>query len=555
MAVILILIIFGDDSMDLILLNGKIVTMDKDIPQAQAVAVKEGLIVKVGSNYDVLALQDNTTKVIDLDGKLLLPGFNDSHMHLLNYGLSLNTADLSQADSIDSLIHKVKSFIAAKNIDSKDWILGNGWNQDYFSEKRLPTKYDLDEISKTLPICLLRACGHISVVNSKALQLLKIDNATPQVHGGSFDIDENGEILGIFRENALKLIYDRLPEPGIEEIKSVIIEGAKDALKCGITSVQSDDFGALPGKNYERIMKAYCELAEEKLLPVRVYEQCLLPEIALLSEFLDKGYHTGWGDEWFKLGPLKLLNDGSLGARTALLCEPYSDDSSTSGIAIFNQEELDELVCMAHENGMQVAVHGIGDKAMYMIFESIEKAHNIKDITKSRSGVIHCQITDKTLIEKFKQFNSIAYVQPIFIDYDMHIVESRIGNERMKNSYIWKGFLNRGIHVAFGSDCPVEPFNVLRGIYCAVTRKDLKCFPEGGWMSTEKVSVYEAVHAFTLGASYASFEEDMKGSITEGKLADMVVLSEDIFETSPEAIKDVSVVMTFVDGECAYALA
>lgn len=538
--------------MDLILFNGIIKTMDESQPTVQAIAIKDGKFTKVGTNDDILALKTIDTKVIDLEERLVVPGFNDSHMHLLSFGHSLQMVDLNGSKSIEELIERTRSFISEKNIESDLWIRGRGWNQDYFNINRFPNRYDLDNISTDNPICLTRACGHVSVVNSKALELAGIDKNTSQVEGGHFDLDDNGEPLGIFRENAMELIYDTIPQPDIDDIKNMILAAANYALSQGVTSVQSDDFEALPGKNFHNVIRAYMELKDSGKLPIRVYEQCLLPHIDRLNRFLSLGYNTGYGDEFFKIGPLKLLGDGSLGARTAYMCKPYADDPSTCGIPVFTQEELDNLVLTAHNAGMQIAIHCIGDRIMYMAFESIEKALNNSQRSNHRHGIIHCQITDEKLLDKYRDLDAIAHIQPIFLNYDLHIVEDRIGKKRAKTTYNWKGMLDKNIHVACGSDCPVEPLDVLPGIYAAVTRRDLNGYPKEGWLPEQKLSVEEALYGFTQGAAYASFEENIKGSITPGKLADMVVLSENIYEIDPDKIKDVAVHMTFVGGKLLY---
>lgn len=538
--------------MDLILFNGNIVTMDKEKPKVQAVAVDSGKILRLGNDSEILPLKGSQTKLVDLNGKLLLPGFNDSHMHLLSYGSSLVKANLIGTTSIEHLVEQMKDFIKDKEIQNGQWVEGRGWNHDFFEVNRFPTRYDLDKISSKHPIIVTRACGHVSVVNSKALEMAGITKDTLQIQGGHFDLDQQGEPLGIMREKALNLVLGCVPQPSLEDIKSMLLMAAKNASEAGITSIQTDDFEALSGTDFTTIIKAYKELTEAGELPLRIYEQCLLPTTNKLERFFSLGYNTGVGNEFFKIGPLKLLADGSLGARTAYMCEPYADDPSTQGIAVYNQEQLDELVLMAHNEGMQIAVHCIGDKIMYMTFESYEKALKGKPKNDHRHSIIHCQITDNTLLDKYRDNNVIAHIQPIFIDYDLHIVESRVGKEKASTSYNWKSMLNRGVHVACGSDSPVEPFNVLRGIYCAVTRKDLKGYPETGWLPNQKLTVYEAVHGYTLGAAFASFEEDIKGSVTPGKLADFVVLSEDIFEISPDKIKDVEVLKTIINGRIVF---
>lgn len=532
-----------------IFFNGKIATIEKENPFAEGVVVSNGKIIFVGTNDDVLKHKDDNTQIIDLNGKLMVPGFIDSHMHLLNLGFFMRNIDLSGTRSIEDLKACISDYMARNNVEPGSWILGRGWNQDYFDEKVFPTKYDLNDISKEQPIMITRACGHAVVVNSKAMELCGINRYTKQVEGGSMDLDENGEPNGIFRENAIDLIKERMPKADIKSIKEAILTAQERALSCGLTSVQSDDLESAAGAGYEEVIQAYKELASEGRMKIRLYEQCLLPTMDALADFFDKGYYPGWGNEYFRLGPLKLLTDGSLGARTAYLSEEYSDSPGNYGISTYTQDELDKLVFYAHDRNMSAAIHCIGDKAMYMAFESIEKAKKKSPDKKVRHSIVHCQITDEKLLERFRELDVIAHVQPIFLDYDLHIVEDRVGAERAKWTYNWKTLIDKGVHVAFGSDCPVEPCNVMHGIYAAVTRKDLSGYPEGGWLPEQKISVEEALYGFTMGAAYAAFEENIKGSIREDKLADFTVLNEDIFEIEHDRLKDVEVAATIVNGE------
>ncbi|MBU5427894.1 amidohydrolase [Tissierella pigra] len=539
--------------MDLILTNGKIYTMDKNRTVAEAMAVEDHIIRAVGSTEEILNLKKDNTIIYDLEGKTLLPGFNDSHMHLVNYGYSLTQVNLIGISSIGELNKRVSHFIDENKIEEGRWIRGRGWNQDYFTgEKRFPSRYDLDKISATNPIVVTRACGHVVVVNSKALEVLNIGKETEQIEGGQFDLDENGEPTGVFRENAVGLVYDNLPTPTIEEIKDMMRNAIRDMNKAGITSVGTDDFEALPDRNYENILKAYKELKEENKLNIRIYEQCLLSNIDKLQGFIDKGYRTSMGDNLFKIGPLKLLIDGSLGARTAALMKPYSDDPNTVGITTATDKELYNLVDLAHRNNIQVAIHGIGDKAMYMAFSAIEKSLKNSPKENHRHGIVHCQITDEYLLDKFKELNAIAYIQPIFLDYDWKIVRDRVGEAREKTSYNWKTMVNKGVAITCGSDSPVETFDVMKGIYEAVTRKDLDGNPKDGWLPEQKLTVDEAVYGYTMGGAYASFEEDIKGSLEVDKLADMVLLSEDIFNIDEEDIKNVDIHMTILGGKIVY---
>lgn len=537
--------------MDIILYNGNFFTADKKKEKVEAVAIKDGKIAATGTNQEVLGYKNSSTKLINLEGKTAVPGFNDSHMHLLSYAVSLEKADLNGAKSIDEIKKRVRDFIERNNIPEGRWVLGRGWNHSFFAEKRLPSRHDLDEISQNHPIALTRTCGHLCAVNTRALKEAGIFDSPPRVEGGDIDLDDNGLPTGILKENAQNLIYKIIPPLSKGQIKELIIKAAENCIREGITSVQTDDFEAVKS-DFKDVLDAYFELDSEKRLKLRVNEQCLLPEIEKLKAFIGMGYKTGYGSEFFKIGPLKLLSDGSLGGRTAALRMPYADDETTAGILIYSEEELDRLVEMGHLSGLQVAVHAIGDRAMDMALESFEKALSKYPKEDPRFRIIHAQITTRDIIEKFKKLNVIADIQPIFVSTDLAVVEERIGKERAKWTYNWKTFIDYGVHVAGGSDCPVEPFNPLYGIYAAVTRKNLDGYPENGWLPEQKLSVEEAFYIFTMGSAYASFEENIKGSITPGKLADIAVLSDNIFEIEPDGIKDVNVEKTIVDGEIVY---
>lgn len=536
--------------MDAIFYNGIIHTMDKAVPKAEAVAVKDGIIIRVGSNEDVLKLRTESTAMYDMDGKTMLPGFCDSHMHLLSYGYSLEKVNLYSAKSMDDLIKLGQDFL--KEHPGLTWLQGRGWNTDDWEDKRYPNRYDLDKITTEIPMFYTRSCAHIISVNSKALEVMGVTRDTPQVPGGSIEKDINGEPLGIFAEAARDLIYNALPKLTVSDIKRLIVKGAKEVLSCGITTVHTDDFEAIAAGEYQKVLDAYHQLEQEGNLPVRIYEQCLLASVPLLKKFLNEGHHTNEGSPMFRIGTLKLLVDGSLGGKTAFLRKPYKNDPSTKGIATFTQEELDKLVSMAQASGLMISPHNIGDGAMEMDLNAIENAQIQYPRADMRHALIHCQITDLDLLKRCRDLNVVMHVQPAFIDSDMHIVKDYVGEELEKSSYAWKTMMDMGLPVAFGSDAPVISFNVMDGIYCAVTRKDLKGFPESGWLPDQKMSVYDAVYAYTMGGAYASYDEGKKGSIRNGKYADFAVLDKDVFSVPEEEIKDIKVCMTVLDGKVVY---
>lgn len=534
--------------MDLILYNGQIQTMQGIHDEVEAVAIKDGIIHEIGDTESILKLKTKDTNCIDLKGQFVIPGFNDSHMHLYSFGYTLSWVDCSKATSIQSIQEIVKSYIEDNKIPKGAWIRGWGWNQDYFEgDKRFPTKSDLNDISDEHAIVLSRACGHVMVTNSQAINQSGVD-ATMVVEGGEFDLE-----TGLFREKALDLIYKHIPELSIEEIKETIVKAMKVANSQGITSIQTDDLSHLPSRNFKKMLQAYEELNAEGKLTCRIYQQSLLQTKAELDEFLFLGYKTGVGDDFFKIGPLKILADGSLGARTAALSKPYHDDPTTKGILTFSDEALKELMETAHLHDMQIATHCIGDGSMRQTFDILDELLSKYPKEDHRHGIIHCQITDKELIDDYKRMNILAYVQPIFIHYDHHIVEDRVGYDLASTSYAFKTMMDKDIVVALGTDCPVEPLKTMPNLYCAVTRQDLKGEPKDGWFSNERLSVYEALKGYITNGAYASFEEEKKGKIQVGMMADITVLNQNLYQIEPKEILNTEVKMTIVNGKIVYS--
>ncbi|WP_042273403.1 amidohydrolase [[Clostridium] dakarense] len=538
--------------MNNIYINGVVYTVIDGIKEA--FVEKDGKFIYVGSNEKALSFKDEDSKIIDLENKFVTAGFNDSHMHVLGYGYSLQMINLFEfTTSLKELKKGVNKFIDENSLNENEWVRGRGWNNDYFTDtNNFPTRYDLDEISTEYPICLIRACGHVCVVNSKALEIAGINSLSKQVEGGAFDLDENGEPLGIFRENALGLIYDNINKPSKKQLKNMIYDACKSLNSYGITSAQTDDFTVFSKTDYQDVIDAYKELEKENNLSVRIYEQSQLVDKEELKDFIEKGYSTGVGSDNFKIGPLKLLGDGSLGARTAYLSESYSDDESTCGIAIYAGEQFDDMIEYAHKNNMQVAIHGIGDKIMIMVINSIEKALRKYPRNNHRHGIVHCQITTKEILDKIKELSMCSYIQSIFLDYDINIVQKRVGVDRAKTTYNFKTLINNGI-TANGSDCPVELPNVLNGIQCSVTRKTLDG-KVGPFLQNQALSVKEAIDSYTIMGAYTSFEENVKGSISFGKFADFVILDKNPFEENINNLKDIKVLSTYMNGNCVYKL-
>lgn len=510
-------------------------------------------VVENGRFTDVGKKEAEYDLCVDLKGRFVSAGFNDSHMHLFGFGNALHMAQLQDhTSSIEEMISYGKQFLKSHPKKKGQWLLGRGFNQDYFSgEHVIPQKEDLDKISQDIPVLFTRSCGHCCVANSKALALAKITKETEEVAGGKIGREENGEPNGQFFDNAMDLIQSAVPLPNKEEIKERIVTACEALNSYGITSSQTDDYCVYRAIPYEMIHEAYEELKEEGKLSVRVYEQCNFTEAEEFQRFLDNGNRTGKGDAMFKIGPLKMLGDGSLGSRTACLSRPYADDPATKGFTLYSNEKMNTMVDLANKNNMQVAIHAIGDACLDQVLNAIEKAQANNYREDSRHGIVHCQISRYDQLDKIAEMNLHVYAQSIFLDYDNHIVEQRVGKDLAESSYRWKTLMEKGVHVSNGSDAPVEMPDVLKGIQCAVTRCSLDgCGP---YLKEEAFLVAEALRSFTYEGAYASFEEKEKGLIEDGYLADFVILSEDPFTADSAKIHTIEVLKTYLGGREVYS--
>ena len=508
------------------------------LPLREAFVVEDNRFCFVGSRAEADMLSVDTK--VDLGGAFVCPGFIDSHMHILNYGQTLTIADLAKhTGSLEDMLRCLKETAPGRG----GWILGRGWNQDYFSDAaRMPTKRDLDWVSESHPVCAVRACGHALSVNSKALELLNITADTPQPEGGQILWED-----GIFFDNAMELVLSAIPAPSKEDVKAMIRSACRALNRRGITGCHSDDYSTFQNLPWQTVNEAFRELEDAGELTLRVYEQANFPTLTGLREFVAAGNTTGVGSDRFRIGPLKLLGDGALGARTAYLSRPYADAPDTRGLSVFTAEAFDSLIGYAHEQGMQVAVHCIGDACLDLVLNSIEKALSVHPRQDHRHGIVHCQITRPDQLERIARLGLHVYAQSIFLDYDIHIVQIRAGAELAASSYSWKTLMHKGVTVSNGSDCPVETPDVLAGIQCAVTRCDLR--GTGPYLPREAFTVEEALQSFTAVAAHASFEEAKKGRIQPGMLADFVVLGENPFETEPAKLKDIPVLQTWLGGK------
>jgi predicted amidohydrolase YtcJ len=508
-----------------------VITLSSDSPRAQAIAVQDQRILAVGSNADVLKLRRTGTRVVDCEGRTIVPGLVDCHVHMKEFGFSLHEIDLRRAESVREIQDSLRRY--AKDNPETDWILGGRWDEQRFSEKRCLTRWDLDLVVDDKPVFLNRVCGHLSVANSKALQVAGISKHTC-VQGGIVDLDEgNGEPSGILKGNAVNLVSRFIPSPTIEAFEMACSLACQKAVEAGLTEVH---WLVDSGREISVLQKMFCE----GRLPLRVY-LCLPGE--LLEGAIRLGVVSGFGNDMLKIGYVKFFADGSLGTRTAALKQSYSDDPKTRGIMLHTRKQLRESILRAHSNGFQVGVHAIGDRAIETVVDVFEEVLKTVPRKNHRHRIEHCSVLNPGLISRMRGLGLIASVQPQFVVSDSWAVQ-RLGPRRARWIYPFRTLLEKGVVVASGSDCPIELINPMLGLWSAVMRKD---------KPDESLTLEETLRTYTVNAAHASFDEDKKGTIEKGKYADLTVLSKNLDETPKERICDVKADMVVVNGRITYS--
>jgi hypothetical protein len=528
----------------LIITNGAIYTVDKQHPRADAVAVIGDRIVAVGSRAEIDLWRGPETRVIDAGRKLVLPGFNDAHVHFIQGGAQLDQVQLTDAASPQEFAKRIAA--QAKKTPKGEWILGGRWDETKWPKQELPTKELVDGVTGATPIFVERYDGHEALANSTAMKVAGVDVKTADVPGGVIVRDASGNPTGIFKDAAQELIYKVVPPMTQEQRVRVARRALEHAASLGVTSVQhmNPEFADVA---------AYSELAENGELTTRIYA------VPMETDWRDQakvGIRHAWGSSYLRLGAVKGYADGSLGSRTAYMFEPFTDDPANRGLL---SEEMHPPSAMrdrlmgADAAGLQIRVHAIGDRAistMLDIFADIEKEHGYHD---QRFAIEHAQHMAQKDFERFAKLHVIASMQPYHAIDDGRWAEKRLGHDRARYSYAWRSFLDHGVTLAFGTDWPVAPLDPMLGLYAAVTRATLDGKNPDGWIPEEKITLPEAIEAYTMGAAFAEFQDREKGSITPGKLADMVILSDNIFDLKPEAIRNVKVQTTIVGGKVVYA--
>ena len=530
---------------DLVLINAHVITMDRHFPFAEGVAIKGNRIVGVGDSVRMAEFKGSKTQVVDLKGKTVLPGFNDSHLHMLSFGIGLMNVQLQGASSIDEMVMRVQQ--RAGSTPKGEWITGAGWDQNLYSEKRYPNRHDLDRVAPDHPVALRHVSGHALLVNSMAMELAGISGDTVAPTGGQIDLDGDGNPTGVLRETAESLVSHFYYPVSKEVAKQALKLAMEKAVREGLTSVSDNSTAGVAG-GFPVYFEILRELWDEGVPVVRSAQYISDEEIDLVIE---AGWKSGDGDAKVNVGGIKYFCDGSFMAQTAAMREPFTDDPGNTGLYMQSQDVLENEVFKAHQNGLQVAIHAIGDAGIDKALDAIEKALEKLPKENHRHRIVHFEILTEDILERAKRLGIVADIQPKFVSSQGGWVEERVGKERARLTFPWKTVLDRGIPCGGSSDCPVEPLEPLWGIHAAVNRQ-VDSIPGMRFMPEEALSVTEALALFTAGSAYTTFEEDQKGMIKAGMLADLVVLGEDPLVVDPEKIRDIPVDRTFVDGVEVY---
>lgn len=534
--------------------NGSIYTLEAENEVVDTICVNDGIIIYVGCAKNAKE-RFNARTIVDLKGKTMLPGLGDSHLHFYAYCQNKTNLNLGTCTSKSEMIEVISQ--KAEDTPQGKWIRGVNFDESKWGDdKSLPTKADLDSVSDKHPIMIKRVCLHTAVANSFALKLANVTKGATFGQGGIIDLDSDGEPTGIFREQASMIFDELIPDP-LEDKETrykIMKEALEEASSLGLTTIHT--FAADIWKYIER-PEDYVYLDRKKMLPMRVY-------IYLDTNFC-KPYLTyrEMYDPFNKVkyGGYKIFSDGSIGSRSAKLFEPYSDDKSTSGFFVQTTEALNLKVYNAFLNGLQPTIHAIGDKALDSVLDAI--TYTIEKVKKGGMTqreienrdpfrIVHAQMATDDMICRMQKLPIVLDIQPIFLETDMLWIKQRIGENRAKYSYRWKTYLDAGLVLTGGSDCPVESFNPWENIYVAVARKNLNKLPHDGFQPEEKLSIYEAITLFTKNLHYATGQDKFLGTIKKGKFADLIVIDRNIFEIDEDEILNIKVEQTYLAGELVY---
>ena len=522
---------------DVVIINARVHTVDAKRPDAQAVAVCGDTIARVDTTDEIRKLAGPKTRVIDAGGRLVLPGFNDAHVHLLSGAEELVGVDLRPAKDAPDMARRLGGHAAT--LPKGRWIVGGYWDHEAWPSKALPTRQDIDAVTGDHPVFVQRLDGHMGLANSAAMTLAGITRDTTSPDGGTIVRDAKGEPTGVFKDNAMGLITRAMPDPTLAETMEKARAALKYAASLGVTTIQ--DMTASP-----RELEAYEKLLAAGELTARIYA---------IQNYDGKPHAASAKSDWIRTGARKLFADGSMGSGTAAFFEPYADDKSTSGLLLQPPDVLEKLIFDADAAGQQLVVHAIGDRANAIVLDIFEKLAKARGTRDRRPRIEHAQVVRHEDKKRFAALGVIASIQPSHAIDDMRWAEKRIGKARTPISYNFKSFVDAGVTVAFGTDWYVEPLNPILGLYAAVTRQFPDGTPAGGWFPEERISMAQAIEFYTRGSAYAERADGRKGTITEGKLADLVILSQDLLAVPARDILATKVLLTMAGGRVVHEAA
>ena len=527
---------------NVLLVNGRIKTMDPTKPVVEAVAIRNGKVVAAGSNADARGAAAPKSEVVDLAGRTATPGLNDAHAHPMLVGMALDdlvisTPPVSTIGQITTLVDE-----AADRRTPGSWIIGRGYDQARLADQRHPSRYDLDPVSPGHPVLLFRACHHIGVANSAALALAGIDRHTPDPDGGQIDRDENGEPTGVVRETALTMVQKAIADPSQDELERNIERGLKAFLASGVTSTVE------AGIDRPEELRAYQALWRRGELPVRSYLMMIIADT--LDELVDLGIQSGFGDSMLRIGPAKLFSDGSIGGRTARMRAPYEGQAENVGLWMQEPKEMKSLVKKAHSAGFQVGIHAIGDAAIDLILDAYEEAQTADPRPDPRHRIEHCSLVDLETIDRIARLGVVPIPGTSFLYYFRNAYVQNLGLERIRHTYGMRSFIDRGVIAAASTDAPVVPTSATIGIQTMMTRTDIDGHEV--W-ADEAISLDEALRAYTVNGAFASHEERIKGTLAPEMLGDVAVFETDLDTVPAGGIGQVRVDHTIIDGNIAYS--
>lgn len=530
------------DPADIVLRGGKVLTVDGDFSTAEAVAVMGDKIVFVGSSADVEGYVGANTEVIELDGKLLIPGLIDSHGHVGNQGAFLDNLDFFGTTSYTQIIDIIKE--RADELQPGEWILGRGWDQNDWDVKEFPVHDALSRAVPNNPVVVTRVDGHAILANAKAMEAAGVTRSTQSPDGGKIHQKRTGTPSGVFVDNAMGLIRAVIPELSTERRRDQLLKAGASGVSVGLTGTHDAGISPTTASDYKYLI-------DNSNYPMRVYAMYRTNEADLVKFFNDNRI-IGYGGNMLTARSMKISIDGALGSRGAAMIEDYTDDKGNKGLLITPYERVLQAAKAALETGFQLNVHAIGDRGNRLVLDAYEIALKENPNPDHRFRIEHSQIVTLEDIPRFKELGVIPAMQATHATSDMYWAEDRVGPQRIIGAYAWRKFLNDGHHIANGSDYPVENNNPMLGFYASITRQDAKSSPEGGWYPDQKMTREETLKSWTIWGAEAAFQEDILGSIEVGKLADLVVMDKDIMTIEPTEILTAKPLYTIVNGKIRY---